>query len=129
MTIPTYKIDSVPPVTEDEAMYLMLHHLALAVAYFEATPEDMGALAIAASMKFPDRLPQRAVHLFIDALHADYEALPAARDTELLTFKPASLKCALCNSTSITITLNREGTHITVVCDRCSDHRIVCTKT
>ena len=59
-------------------MYLMLHHLALAVAYFEATPEDIRTLAVAASMKFPDRLHQRAVHLFINALHADYEALPVA---------------------------------------------------
>jgi len=77
VTAPTYTIDA-PSVTEDEAMDLMLHHLALAAAYFEATPEDMGALAIAASTKFPDRIPQRAVHLFIEALHADYEALPAA---------------------------------------------------
>ena len=75
---PTYRIDSVLPVTEDEAIDLMLHHLALAVAYFEATPEDVRTLAVAASMKFPDRLHQRAVHLFINALHADYEALPVA---------------------------------------------------
>ena len=35
----TYGVD-VPPVTRDEALELMVHHLQLAAAYFEATPED-----------------------------------------------------------------------------------------
>lgn len=33
------KID-VPPVTQDEALELMVHHLSLAAAYFEAAPEN-----------------------------------------------------------------------------------------
>lgn len=34
----------VPPVTEDEAVELMVHHLALAAAYYEAVPEDGAAV-------------------------------------------------------------------------------------
>ena len=30
----------VPPVTEDEALEFVIHHLSLAAAYYEATPND-----------------------------------------------------------------------------------------
>jgi hypothetical protein len=36
-------IDAPPVADEAEALSLMLHHLKLAAAYFEATPEDLSA--------------------------------------------------------------------------------------
>jgi len=38
-TKPKLGID-VPPVTEDEALELMIHHLSLAASYYEATPNN-----------------------------------------------------------------------------------------
>ena len=37
----TINVDIVPVEDEQEALVLMLHHLKLAAAYFEATPEDI----------------------------------------------------------------------------------------
>lgn len=42
----------------------------------------------------------------------------------LITFKPSGLRCIICESTDINITLNRAGTHIIVECQRCADKKI-----
>jgi hypothetical protein len=39
MVKPKHKID-MPSVTEDEALELMIHHLSLAAAYYEATSDN-----------------------------------------------------------------------------------------
>lgn len=74
MTLPT-TIDFSPTLSTHEATTLMVHHLALAAALFEATAE--GELARAQVRKAITKLPElhrRAAVQFFDTLTADYAA-------------------------------------------------------
>ena len=67
------------PVSESEAMVLMIHHLRLACTFFECTPDDKTKMRtlIVNSMHDPHI---RAALAFYTAITEDYEALDREDD-------------------------------------------------
>jgi hypothetical protein len=53
----------VPPVTEQEAVAFMFHHLKLAAAYFEATPTEI---------RTPDHFSASAMRMWLEAMESLY---------------------------------------------------------
>ena len=66
-------VDLKDEVTEHEAVTLMMHHLKLAVTYFEVGPERPLPYQLSASLAFNKHLAIEAVGAFILALHKAYE--------------------------------------------------------
>jgi hypothetical protein len=61
----TINIDGLPVESEQEAMTLMFHHLALAAQYFEATPLEL---------VFPETFSAPAMKAWADGMNALYPA-------------------------------------------------------
>lgn len=77
-----YKLGiDVPRVTRDVALKLMVHHIELAAAYYEATPEDKGAVRLEAERLLKSSIPGFedpaivAARAMLIALNAHYEAM------------------------------------------------------
>lgn len=80
-----FAIDLQTSVTRDEAVELCVHHLQLAAAYFEATPDDAGlqlaeeierAVRASASGTIPDDPPwARAAHAWAEAIKWVFESM------------------------------------------------------
>jgi hypothetical protein len=86
-----------PPVSQENAVTLVVHHLALAMGYFQALPEGGEREALAVQIKehlygFP--LERGVAGTFVDALCDQYECLAAAvegdRDHEPLAAGPGN---------------------------------------
>jgi len=70
----TYGID-IPPVTQDEALELMLHHLSIAQAYFEATPETDETILELLRIAKERELHKEPIRLWFNAMTTVYEKM------------------------------------------------------
>lgn len=64
-----------PPIHPADATTLMAHHLALATAYFEASPDELAPGYAAIARAFPTHdMGQSAARVWLATLQAHYDA-------------------------------------------------------
>ena len=65
----------VPPVTKNEAATLVIHHLQLAVGYYEVT--DPGFLRLEAARRFDGSIAWLAVQAWLEQMQAAFDRFSA----------------------------------------------------
>lgn len=69
------RIDAIPPVHPSDAVKLMVHHLSLAVAYFEATPDEDGPALAEMARTLDPTISLPAARAWYDAMTKAYDSL------------------------------------------------------